>query len=105
MTPDLPAAQYTRFVILDRDGTLIVEKNYLCDPEQVELLPGAAEGLRRFAGLGWGRLVITNQSGVGRRYFDLSAVDAVHRRMHELLARAGAAVDGIYVCPHAPAQD
>ncbi len=91
-----------RFVLLDRDGTLIVERNYLAAPEGVELLPDAAAGLRRFAGSGWGRLLLTNQSGVGRGYFDMAAVEAVHRRMLELLAREGASLDGVYVCPHAP---
>lgn len=91
-----------RFVLLDRDGTLIVERDYLAAPEGVELLPHAAAGLRRFAGAGWGRLLLTNQSGVGRGYFDLAAVDAIHSRMIELLAEAGASLDGIYVCPHAP---
>lgn len=92
----------SRFVLLDRDGTLIVEKNYLAAPEGVELLPRAAAGLRRLADSGWGRLLLTNQSGVARGYFDLAAVDAVHRRLLELLAQAGTSLDGIYICPHAP---
>jgi D-glycero-D-manno-heptose 1,7-bisphosphate phosphatase len=91
-----------RFALLDRDGTLIVERSYLAAPEEVELLPKAAAGLQRFAECGWGRLLLTNQSGVGRGYFDLAAVEAVHRRMLELLRQAGASLDGIYICPHAP---
>lgn len=90
------------FVILDRDGTLIVERNYLASPEGLELLPNAAEGLRRFAELGWGRLVVTNQSGVGRGYFTRQAVDDIHTHLAALLATAGAGVEGFYICPHAP---
>jgi D-glycero-D-manno-heptose 1,7-bisphosphate phosphatase len=79
-----------------------VERNYLAAPEGVELLPNAAAGLQRLRESGWGRLLLTNQSGVGRGYFDLAAVAAVHRRMLELLAQSGASLEGIYVCPHAP---
>jgi D-glycero-D-manno-heptose 1,7-bisphosphate phosphatase len=96
---------HKRFVILDRDGTLIVERNYLSNPEGVELLSNAAAGLRRFKELGWGRLVVTNQSGIGRGYFTRDTVDAIHARMTALLERSGADVDGIYVCPHAPEHD
>jgi D-glycero-D-manno-heptose 1,7-bisphosphate phosphatase len=91
-----------RFVLLDRDGTLIVERDYQAVPEGVELLPHAAAGLERLAGAGWGRLLLTNQSGVARGYFDLAAVDAVHSRLLQLLAQAGTSLEGIYVCPHAP---
>ena len=53
-----------RFVALDRDGTIIVEHHYLSDPLQVELLPGAANGLRQMAKMGYGLIVVTNQSGI-----------------------------------------
>jgi len=91
-----------RFVLLDRDGTLNVERHYLADPGRLELLPGVPEALRRLRGAGLGLVVLTNQSGVGRGYFDRAAVDRVHDRLHELLAEAGVALDGIYVCPHGP---
>ena len=94
-----------RFLILDRDGTIVAEKNYLSAPDEVELLPGAAEGLRRFRALGWGSVIVSNQSGIGRGYFDLAAVDAVHGRLRELLIAAGATVDAIYICPHAPEEE
>jgi D-glycero-D-manno-heptose 1,7-bisphosphate phosphatase len=94
-----------RFVALDRDGTLIAERHYLAEPGQVELIPGAAAGLRRLAGLGLGLVVVTNQSGVGRGYFDLPQLDLVHRRLGQLLAEEGVRLDGIYVCPHTPEDD
>jgi histidinol-phosphate phosphatase family protein len=91
--------------VLDRDGTIIAEKVYLSDPRQVELLPGAAEGLRHLARLGLGLVVVTNQSGVGRGYFDLAAVQRVHQRMADLLAAEGVKLSGIYLCPHLPDDD
>lgn len=92
-------------VFFDRDGTLIEERNYLSDPEQVALLPGAAEAVRRAREAGFLAVVLTNQSGVGRGYFRMEDVEAVHRRMQELLAAEGARLDAIYVCPHAPEED
>ena len=63
-----------RWVALDRDGTLIVEKNYLSDPALVELLPGVSQGLNRLRRAGAGLIVVSNQSGVGRGYFTLDDV-------------------------------
>jgi D-glycero-D-manno-heptose 1,7-bisphosphate phosphatase len=91
-----------RFAVFDRDGTLIIERNYISQPEDVELIEGAAEGLRRFEELGWGRIVVTNQSGINRGYFSDEAMDAVNGRMKELLTACGASVDAIYICPHRP---
>jgi len=93
----------SRLVLLDRDGTINVEKHYLKSPHEVELIPGAAEGIRRLRAFDLSVAVITNQSGVARGYFDMSAVDRVHQRLEEMLRENGASVDGFYVCPHAPA--
>ncbi|MBI1884945.1 MAG: HAD family hydrolase [Chloroflexi bacterium] len=89
-------------VALDRDGTVIEERPYLSDPRQVALLPRAAEGLLALREQGFRVALVTNQSGVGRGYFDLPTLDRIHRRLFDLLAGAGAAVDGVYFCPHAP---
>lgn len=91
-----------RFVLLDRDGTLNVECHYLADPEQVELLPGVPEGLRVLRGLGLGLIVGTNQSGIGRGYFDEERLLRVHERLRSLLRAEGVELDAIYVCPHHP---
>ena len=88
------------YVLLDRDGTMIVEREYLADPAGVELLPGAAEGLRKLQAAGFGLVVITNQSGIGRGFFDEAALAAVHVRMQELLTNEKITLDGIYHCPH-----
>ncbi len=91
-----------RFVVLDRDGTIIVERHYLSDPDQVELIPGAAEGLRQLRAMGLGLVVITNQSAIGRGYFDEARLEFIHQRLRELLAAEGVQLDGIYFCPHLP---
>jgi D-glycero-D-manno-heptose 1,7-bisphosphate phosphatase len=91
-----------RFVLLDRDGTLIVERHYLSDPDQVELYPGAAAALRRLAARGLGLVLITNQSGIGRGYFDAARLAAIHERLAGALRAQDAALDGIYFCPHHP---
>ncbi|HLU26059.1 MAG TPA: HAD-IIIA family hydrolase, partial [Longimicrobiales bacterium] len=51
---------------LDRDGTIVVERNYLSDPEQVELIPGAAGALRALGEAGYALVIMTNQSGIAR---------------------------------------
>jgi D-glycero-D-manno-heptose 1,7-bisphosphate phosphatase len=91
-----------RFAVLDRDGTVIVERNYLSDPRQVELIPGVASGLRRLRALGMGLVIVTNQSGVGRGYFDEARLEMIHDRLRHLLAVEGARLDGIFHCPHRP---
>lgn len=91
-----------RFVLLDRDGTLVVHRQYLSHPDQIELTPGAAEALREFKKLGLGVVVITNQSGIGRGYFDLKTLEKIHQRLTSLLAQEGIVLDDIYFCPHTP---
>ena len=91
-----------RFALLDRDGTVIHERHYLADPAGVELLPGAARGLRQLRGLGFGLLIVTNQSGLARGYFDRPQLERIHACMRDLLTKQGVTLDGIYVCPHLP---
>ena len=88
--------------MLDRDGTIIVDRNYLSNPDEVELIPGVGAALRRLSELGLGLVVLTNQSAVGRGFFDLDRLQLIHRRMEELLAAKGVRLAGIYVCPHLP---
>ena len=90
------------FVVLDRDGTVIVERNYLSDPDQVELIPGAGSSLLALSRLGLGLLIATNQSGIGRGYFDQARLEQVHQRLNTLLAAEGVQLDAIYFCPHLP---
>jgi len=98
----MASQQERRFVVLDRDGTIIRERGYLADPEGVELIPGAAEAMRELAAKGLGLVVITNQAGIGRGFFDTSTLDRIHQRMVSLFSNAGVRFDGIYICPHTP---
>jgi len=104
-TPMPLAMPHRRWIALDRDGTIIQERNYLSDPHQVELIPGAAKGLRQLQQIGLGLVVITNQSGIGRGYFDQARLDLIHQRVGQLLEAEGVRLDGIYFCPHMPEDD
>ena len=87
-----------RYVLLDRDGTIIVEKHFLSRPEDVELLPGSAEALRLLEKHGFGLIVTTNQSGVGRGLMTIGQLEAVHRRISQLAP----CIRTFYYCPHTP---
>ena len=91
-------------VFLDRDGTIIEEKEYLRDPEQVAIFPGAQEALKRLQDAGFKLFIVSNQSGVGRGYFTLADVNRVNQRLIELLGRGGVRFEKIYIAPEAPEQ-
>ena len=91
-----------RAVFLDRDGTINVEKEYLHRAEEFAFIPGAPEAIRLLKEAGFLVVVVTNQSGVGRGYYDEEAVHRLHRFMDGELARHGASVDAYYLCPHHP---
>jgi D-glycero-D-manno-heptose 1,7-bisphosphate phosphatase len=94
--------QLRRYILLDRDGTLNVEKSYLSNPSAIELLPGAVEGLKLLQSRGFGTAIVTNQSGIGRGYFDTSQLATINRRLRDLLLQEGITIDGVYFCPHSP---
>ncbi|MBI5598485.1 MAG: HAD family hydrolase [Deltaproteobacteria bacterium] len=89
-------------VFLDRDGTINEDTGYIGRPEEVALIVGAAGAVKMFNNAGIKVFIITNQSGVGRGYFPSETLEAVNRRVVELLRLEGAGVDGIYCCPHRP---
>lgn len=89
-------------VFLDRDGTVIVEVDYLADPERVELVPGSGPALRRLMEAGYALVLVTNQSGIARGRLDEDILAAIHARLDELLAPHGVRFDGVYYCPHHP---
>jgi D-glycero-D-manno-heptose 1,7-bisphosphate phosphatase len=92
-------------VFLDRDDTLIHDKGYSRDPEEVELLPGVSEGLRQLIENRFVIVVITNQSGVGRGYLTKDDVQAVHEGLKRKLRDEGADYHAVYFCPHRPDED
>ena len=93
-----------RAVFLDRDGTLIVEKNYLHRPEDVEIFPGTGAALKRLMDAGFQLIIVTNQSGIGRGYYTLADAERVNGRVCDDLARDGVRFEKIYIAPEAPDQ-
>jgi D-glycero-D-manno-heptose 1,7-bisphosphate phosphatase len=94
----------SRALFLDRDGTLIVDKVYLADPAGVELIPGAAEGLRRARELGYKLFLFTNQSGIGRGLHTIEDARRVNARMEEMLGLPPPVFEATCVAPEAPGQ-
>lgn len=95
-----------RLIVLDRDGTLNADpEDYIRDPEQWVPLPGAMEAVARLNQGGFRVVIASNQTGLGRGLFDMVTLNAVHARMHKLLAAAGARVEAVFFCPHAPEDD
>jgi D-glycero-D-manno-heptose 1,7-bisphosphate phosphatase len=86
----------------DRDGVLNVDHGYVHRPEQLEWIAGAPESVRLLNEAGYCVLVITNQSGVARGFFDEAAVKSFHAHMQNVLAGKGAHIDAFYYCPHHP---
>ncbi|HEY4417100.1 MAG TPA: HAD family hydrolase [Verrucomicrobiae bacterium] len=93
-----------RAVFLDRDGTLIAEKNYLHRTEDVEIFPGAATALKRLADAGFKLFIVTNQSGIGRGYFTLTDAEKVNDHLSREFAREGVPFTKVYIAPEAPDQ-
>ncbi|HKN07983.1 MAG TPA: HAD family hydrolase [Pseudomonadota bacterium] len=91
-----------KVVILDRDGTIVIDRGYLGDPEGLQFEPQAAEALQWLHAHGYRLVVITNQSGVGRGYFTLDRLEAMNTRLAAMVQESGARLAGIYYCPHAP---
>jgi D,D-heptose 1,7-bisphosphate phosphatase len=94
-----------RAVFLDRDGTLIEHVHYLTDPGLVRLLPGVAEALKRLHRAGFARVLVTNQSAIGRGMLSEDRLDQIHAELDRQLAAQGATIDAIYYCPDAPVGD
>ncbi len=95
-------AKMNRAIFLDRDGTMILEANYLKDPDQVEIFAATRTGLKKLCGAGFKLFIISNQSGVGRGYFTMAEVEKVNERLCDELARDGIRIEKIYVAPERP---
>jgi D-glycero-D-manno-heptose 1,7-bisphosphate phosphatase len=91
-------------VFIDRDGTLTEEVGYVNHPSRLQLLPRAAEAIRRLNAAGVAAVVVTNQAGIARGYFSESVLHAVHDALRAQLATAGARLDGLYACVHHPSE-
>jgi len=91
-----------RAVFLDRDGTIIEDKNYLRDPLEMVILPTAAMALKRLQTAGFRLFIVSNQSGVGRGFFTMADVERVNQHLKQEFGRLGVRFEKIYVAPEAP---
>ena len=87
-------------VFLDRDGTIVAHEPYLSSPDQLRLLPNAAKGIRLFKEYGYLIIVITNQSGIARGFFDEERLVLIHQKLLGILEEEGVMIDDLYFCPH-----
>ncbi len=95
--------QTMKLVILDRDGTINEENaEYVETPEAWRPLPGAPEAIAKLNHGGWRVVIASNQAGLGRGLFEVAMLNAIQSKMHKVLAAAGARVDAVFYCPHAP---
>ncbi len=92
-----------KLLILDRDGTINHDRDdYVKSVDEWQPLPGALEAMARLNQAGWTLVVASNQSGLGRGLFNATALNAMHAKMHKMLAAAGGKVDAVFYCPHKP---
>ncbi|MEN9374495.1 MAG: hypothetical protein RIR79_2047 [Pseudomonadota bacterium] len=92
-----------KLIILDRDGTINEDSaQFIKSPEEWRPLPGALEAIARLNHAGWHIVVASNQSGLGRGLFDVATLNAMHTKMHTMLAAVGGRIDAIFYCPHGP---
>lgn len=92
-----------KLIILDRDGTINSDSDdFVKSPEEWLPLPGSLEAIARLNHGGWRVVIASNQSGLGRGLFDVAALNAIHAKMHKLLAAVGGRVDAVFYCPHSP---
>ena len=92
-----------KLVILDRDGTINEDSpDYIKSAAEWIPLPGALEAIARLNHAGWQVVVASNQSGLGRGLFDVASLNAMHTKMHKMLAKVGGRIESIFYCPHGP---
>ena len=94
-----------KLIILDRDGTINEDRDdYVKSPDEWVPIPGALEAIARLNHALWHPVVATNQSGLARGLFDASALNAVHIKMNQALAKVGGRIDAVFFCPHGPSE-
>jgi D-glycero-D-manno-heptose 1,7-bisphosphate phosphatase len=94
-----------KLVVLDRDGTINEDRDdYVKSADEWVPLPGALDAIARLNHAGWHVVIASNQSGLGRGLFDMAALNAMHAKLNQSLARLGGRVDAVFFCPHAPGE-
>ena len=92
-----------KVIILDRDGVINQDSDeFIKSPEEWQPIEGSLQAIAQLNNAGYKVAVATNQSGVARGLFDINVLEAVHQKMHNMLADYGGHIDGVYFCPHGP---
>ncbi len=94
-----------RAAFIDRDGTIIHERNYLRRIRDVKLLSGTVEALKILKKTGFKLILVTNQSGIARGYLTVKKLKAIHKHLEKLLKKNGVKLDAVYFCPHGSDSD
>ena len=90
-----------KLIILDRDGVINQDSDsFIKSPEEWVALPGSLEAIARLNQAGYRVVVCTNQSGVGRGFFAMATLNAIHQKMHNAAQQVGADIDAVFFCPH-----
>src|SRR3989339_1735409 len=92
-------------ILLDRDGTINVDKKYVCRVEDFEFMPGGVDAMKRLYDAEYTLCVVTNQSGIGRGVYTLKDMRSVHDYMFDELKKAGEDIRGLFYCPHSPEEN
>lgn len=92
----------SKAAFIDRDGVINEERNYVHLIEDFVLLPGVVEGLILLQDAGYLLIIVTNQAGIARGYYDKATLDKLHDHLRELLAERSVTIDAVYFCPHHP---
>lgn len=98
----MPSNTASKFIILDRDGTIIEDKDYIFKIEDLRFLPNAINGLQRFRHAGYKFIIVTNQAGIARGVFNRERLNIFNRKLIEDLEIEGINIQKIYYCPHHP---
>lgn len=94
------------FIILDRDGVINYDsEEYIKSPEEWLPIPGSLQAIAKLNQSGFKVLVATNQSGLGRGYYDLATLNRIHEKFMHELAKFGGQIEEIFVCPHLPEEN
>lgn len=90
-----------KLVILDRDGVINFDsEQFIKSPEEWKPIPGSLEAIAALNQAGFRVVVASNQSGIGRGLFEMATLNAIHAKMHKMVAQAGGRIEAIFFCPH-----
>ena len=90
-----------KLIILDRDGVINQDSDaFIKSPDEWKAIPGSLQAIAKLNQAGYLVVVATNQSGIGRKLFDMATLNAIHQKMHSAAQQVGAEIDAVFFCPH-----